>query len=116
MNNNNNRQRQIEQLSRELTALSQRLEQLIIAEAEAVADNDNNFDQTQRAVQAVAVRDRDFVIGDQVEITNNYRDQRGLRGTIVTVTPQTVSLRLHGQNRVLTKRKENVRRIHVGEQ
>lgn len=99
-NNNANREqirRQIAQLSQDLTALSQRLERLIIAEAEGAG---------QPAPQA-----EDFVIGDQVVITNNYRGQRGLRGTIVTITPRTVSLRLQGQDRVLTKRKENVRRI-----
>ena len=108
--NRNDRQQQIAQLSQELSALSQRLEALILAEA--AADNDNNNGPRPQRPQQVR-QAQDFVIGDQVEITNNYRGQQGLRGTIVTVTPRTVALRLHGQNRVLTKRKENVRRIQA---
>ena len=110
--NDRQRQQQIAQLSLELTALSQRLEELILAEA--AADNDNNNGPQPRPQQVRQARD--FVVGDQVEITNNYRGQQGLRGTIVTVTPRTVALRLHGQNRVLTKRKENVRRLQAQEE
>ena len=110
--NDRQRQQQIAQLSLELTALSQRLEELILAEA--AADNDNNNGPQPRPQQVRQARD--FLVGDQVEITNNYRGQQGLRGTIVTVTPRTVALRLHGQNRVLTKRKENVRRLQAQEE
>ena len=110
--NDRQRQQQIAQLSQELTALSQRLEELILAEA--AADNDNNNGPQPRPQQVRQARD--FLVGDQVEITNNYRGQQGLRGTIVTVTPRTVALRLHGQNRVLTKRKENVRRLQAQEE
>ena len=110
--NDRQRQQQIAQLSQELTALSQRLEQLILAEA---AGNDNNNGPPPQRPQQVR-QARDFLVGDQVEITNNYRGQQGLRGTIVTVTPRTVALRLHGQNRVLTKRKENVRIIQAEEE
>lgn len=95
-------QQQIQQISQDLAALSQRLENLLIAEQDIGA----NVNQDEH----------DLIIGDRVVITNNYRGQRGLVGRITRVTARQVHLRLEGQDRVLIKRKENVRRIEEEEE
>ena len=90
---------QITQLSHDLSALSQRLEELIIAEG-------NLINQDERSL----------AVGDRVVVTNNYRGQRGLTGTITRVTARQVHLRLDHQDRVIVKKKENVRRIDEEEE
>lgn len=92
---------QIQQISQDLAELSQRLEDLIIAEEQGNADLQQN--------------EHDLIVGDRVVITNNYRGQRGLTGRITRVTARQVHLRLDGQDRTLIKRKENVRRIEEEE-
>ena len=94
-NDNRQRQEQIQQILQQINLLSCQLQLLIL-------DNNNQ---------------RDFIVGDYVQITNNYQRLRGARGTITRVTPQRVYIELEGNsNKVVVWSKTNVILIQDDEQ
>lgn len=98
------RKLRIREISQNIETLSAQLNQLII--------EDNREDQIVEANPPPTPVDNEFNIGDRVQITNNYRRQRGLQGTVTHVTQQQVSLRIDGERRVINKKKTNVRKIN----
>jgi RNase P/RNase MRP subunit p29 len=101
------RKQRIREISRDIDILSAQLNQLII--------EDNQEDLAIEADPQTNNRpivDNELAIGDRVEITNNYRRQRGLRGTVTHLTAQQVSLHIDGERRVINKKKTNVRKIN----
>ena len=101
------RKQRIREISQDIDTLSAQLNQLII--------EDNQEDQAIAADQQTdnsPPLNNDLNIGDRVEITNNYRKQRGLKGTVTHLTAQQVSLRIDGERRVVNKKKTNVRKIN----
>jgi hypothetical protein len=67
-------------------------------------------DQTIETTTDVAVRP-EIRVGDLVEITNEYRNQQGERGTVTRVTRAQVTLTLQSTGRSIRKKKSNVRII-----
>ncbi len=80
------RRQKIQRLSQEVADLSLQLNQLIIQESQEQEDSN----QASKALEI------EFLIGDQVEITNNYRGLRGTQGTVTHVNSHQVSLRIKG--------------------
>ena len=95
------RKARIQQISQEIDNLSAELNLLII--------QDNQEEDTTQPPPAVRNQQERLVIGSRVEITNSYKGQRGLQGTVTRVTEKQVSLRIDGQRRILNKKKTNVR-------
>jgi transcription antitermination factor NusG len=100
------RRQRIQRLSQQVADLSLQLNQLIIQENQEQEDTD----QDRKSSKALEI---EFLIGDQVEITNNYRGLRGTQGTITHVTTHQVSLQIEGQRKVITRKKSNVRKIDL---
>ena len=103
------RREQIERLSFQVQELAATLNELILEELQ-----EEPIVPAREPVQAVAQpvdEQPDFEIGERVVIINNYRGNRGLTGVITSVTTYQVSVRLDNNNRIVKKRKHNVRRI-----
>jgi hypothetical protein len=94
------RKQRIKRISKDIEELSIQLNQLIIQDQLA-----------EREVQNLPAQERDFQIGDRVEITNNYKGLRGSQGVVTHITAHQVSLRVDGHRRVINKKKSNVRRV-----
>jgi uncharacterized sporulation protein YeaH/YhbH (DUF444 family) len=95
------RKARIQEISQEIENLSAELNQLIIQDnqEEDIEIRNTDIDQPQ------------FQEGNRIEITNSYKGQQGLRGTITKVTAKQVSIRIDGQRRIINKKKTNVRLI-----
>ena len=55
-------------------------------------------------------RNRDFEIGDRVEVTNNYRGQRGLTGVVVRVSDEWIHFETERLG-IRRRKRPNLRRI-----
>jgi hypothetical protein len=97
------RKARIQHISQEIEELSAELNQLIIQ------DNQEERNDPPPQVQVRPNQQEQLAVGNRVEITNNYKGQRGLQGTITGITEKQVSLRIDGQRRVINKKKTNVR-------
>ena len=66
-------------------------------------------------VQAIRVQvpaeEQDFQINQEVEITNNHRGLRGVRGTIRSISRYQVTINIPGRAQPVTRAKRNVRII-----
>ena len=96
------RRARIQTISQEIEDLSAELNQLIIQDNQEA----NNEPRTTELDQQY-----EFEIGNRIEITNSYKGQRGLQGTVTRVTAKQVSIRIDGQRRIINKKKTNVRPI-----
>jgi transcription elongation factor len=94
----------ITEIARLIDELSTELNQLLLLE-----------DQTQDTTQLVERR-REIIVGDTVEITNDYRNQLGERGIVTKVTRAQVTLTLNSTGRSIRKKKTNVRLVLPTEQ
>ena len=90
-------QSRITELARLIDELSAELNQLL-----SIEDEDSS--QITRTI----IPRTEFRIGDIVEITNEYRNQLGERGTITKVTRTQVAISLHSTGRIIRKKKTNV--------
>ncbi len=120
MNNNqrrNQRSKEIQDLSQNIEELSARLNALIIEEAndQATEREDSNQTGRNKARNQENRHIKDLEIGDQVQILNNYKGLRGRIGVVTNVTTFQVSIRIPGRRGLVTKRKNNVRKIEEGE-
>jgi hypothetical protein len=112
MSNRRDRQARITQISQQIDILSTELNRLIIEDN--LSTEQGQEQQGSRPAQAAAPINQgqtEFREGDRVEITNNYKGQRGSIGVVTGVTRHQVSLRIEGQRRVINKKKSNVRII-----
>ena len=114
MNNRRDRQTRITQISQQIDTLSTELNRLIIEDN--LDTNQQGHEQqgnrpTPPAAAPITDEQTELSEGDRVEITNNYKGQRGSIGVITSVTRYQVSLRIEGQRRVISKKKSNVRKI-----
>jgi ABC-type Zn uptake system ZnuABC Zn-binding protein ZnuA len=96
-NRSTENQARISELARLIEELSSELNQLLTIEDEEVP-------QTVRNI----VTRTNFRVGDTVEITNEYRNQLGERGTVTKVTRTQVAIRLLSSGRTIRKKKTNV--------
>jgi RNase P/RNase MRP subunit p29 len=65
-----------------------------------------------QAALVPAILPHEFVVGDQVEITNNHRNLQGHRGYVIRTTHRQVIIRLlDSNNQVVRKNKTSVRLI-----
>jgi transcription elongation factor len=87
-------QARITELARLIDELSAELSQRLNIEEDQNTDN--------REIR------REIQVGDTVEITNNYRNQLGQRGTVTHVTCSQVLLDLHSSGQNICKSKRNV--------
>ena len=107
MRANNNRE--IEQLRALIQDLQIRVNHLEarereppIAEARAVPDEAVERPQPEAH--------RDFRVGDRVVVTNNYRGQRGLEGTVVRVSDEWIHFETERLG-IRRRKRPNLRRI-----
>ena len=101
------RRTEIERISQEIEELSAQLHDLLALDR--IEDEEGQRPrQNQNQIQPAA---REFAIGNRIEVTNNYRNQRGRRGYITGVTPKQVTIRLDGDVRTYNKKKTSVRVI-----
>jgi transcription antitermination factor NusG len=119
MNNNqriNQRSKEIQDLSQNIKELSARLNALIIEEAndQATEQEDSNKTNRDQARHQEHRHIKDIEIGDQVQILNNYKGLRGQIGVVTHITTFQVSIRIPGRRGLVTKRKNNVRKIEEG--
>ena len=63
-----------------------------------------NIEEDNQGVINTDIR-REIILGDTVEITNNYRDQLGQQGVVVKITNKQVSIRLASTGRIIKKKK-----------
>ena len=101
---NTDRTEEINRIAAELETLTDRLNELLTEE------NIETEEQAQQAPQVHQERP-ELKEGERVVITNNYKGQRGTTGTIVHTTTHQVSIRITGTDRIINKKKTNVRRI-----
>ena len=92
----------IQAISQEIENLSAELNQLII--------QDNREENNEPRITDLEQQEQ-FEVGNRIEITNSYKGQQGLQGTITKVTLKQVSIRIDGQRRIINKKKTNVRLI-----
>ena len=126
--NSVDRTEEIQRIAQELETLTDRLNDLLseesteseIEQAQQVRQVHQARAQVQQVHQARAqaqqVRQvhrehQELREGERVVITNNYKGQRGTTGIIVHTTTHQVSIRIAGTNRIINKKKTNVRRI-----
>ena len=126
--NSVDRTEEIQQIAQEMETLTDRLNDLLseesteskIEQAQQVRQVHQARAQVQQVHQARAqaqqVRQvhrehQELREGERVVITNNYKGQRGTTGIIVHTTTHQVSIRIAGTNRIINKKKTNVRRI-----
>jgi ribosomal protein L29 len=88
----------ISELARQIDELSTELANLIIIE------------ESQQGQDISEIR-REIIVGDTVEITNDYRDQLGERGIVTKVTTKQVTIRLDSTGRNIRKKKTNVKLV-----
>ena len=100
MNNASKRNKRIKEIAKEIEELSEELNALLIVEE---SDNSRTQQQTNTT--------NDIVLGNFVEITNNYKNLQGSRGTIIKVTKHQVTIRLENSNNIIKRKKTNVRKI-----
>ena len=93
----------ISEIARIIDELSAELNQLLLLENQA----DNNSQIEDR---------REIIVGDTVEITNEYRNQLGEQGIVTKVTRAQVTLTLNSTGRSIRKKKNNVRIVLPTEQ
>ena len=103
-NETNQRTQQIQQLARQIQELSEQLNQLLAIEDQNEGDQHQQPPNPPPEPRGV----NEFREGDRVQILNNYRGLRGATGTVINVTPQQVSIRLEGQNRIVNRKHTNV--------
>ena len=96
------RKARIQAISQEIENLSAELNQLII--------QDNREENNEPRITDLEQQEQ-FEVGNRIEITNSYKGQQGLQGTITKVTLKQVSIRIDGQRRIINKKKTNVRII-----
>jgi hypothetical protein len=96
------RRARIQHITQEIDILSAELNQLVIQ------DNQENNTEQLPPVDPTNQQEQ-LAIGSRVEITNSYKGQRGLQGTVTKITEKQVSLRIDGQRRIINKKKTNVR-------
>ena len=96
------RKARIQAISQEIENLSAELNQLII--------QDNREENNEPRITDLEQQEQ-FEVGNRIEITNSYKGQQGLQGTITKVTLKQVSIRIDGQRRIINKKKTNVRLI-----
>lgn len=98
MNNNSKRLRlrnqEISNITKEIGELTERLNQL-------TTEQNQELEQQEEHIQ----------LRDLVEITNNYRGQKGLRGEVIKLTSKQVVIRVENTNKRLVKLKRNVRKV-----
>lgn len=94
-------QARITELARIIEELSTELNQLLSIE-------DKDTSQVPRTEIPRTITRTNFQIGDIVEITNEYRNQLGERGTVTKVTRTQVAINLHSTGRTIRKKKTNV--------
>jgi hypothetical protein len=106
MNNPTRRQirkARIQVISQELEDLSSELNRLLTLE--------NQEENTEANTTEIDQQEHQFEIGNRIQITNSYKGQQGLLGTVTKVTAKQVSIRIDGQRRTINKKKTNVRLI-----
>lgn len=88
-----NKLQRIQELSTEIERLTAELNQLL-----------NNQDPEEE----------EFELGNLVEVTNDYRGQRGTRGEVVHITPNQLVIRLENNpKRTIRKNKSSVRKVNL---
>ena len=90
-------QSRITELAKLIDELSAELNQLLSIE-----------DEESPQISSTIIPRTEFRVGDVVEITNEYRNQLGERGTITKVTRTQVAINLHSTGRTIRKKKTNV--------
>ena len=105
---NNNNEAEIARLTALVENLSIRVRQLERRERTA---NRAPAEQPQAAQPIPAQQvERDFEIGDRVEVTNSYRGQRGLQGTVVRVSDEWIHFQTERLG-IRRRKRPNLRRI-----
>ena len=80
-------QQQLEDLTIEFNLWSNTITRRIRRLQESVTDRTDNSDDDDSGLE-----NDTFEIGHIVEITNNYRNNRGLQGIIERITPQRITI------------------------
>ena len=113
----------IAELSRQLEEISRRLDQLSVQEgvvspvrnqpprARANPHQRARAPATPIAIPARLVHDRDYEVGDEVTILNNYHPEyEGATATVERVFTYDLEVKVTRDGRILKKRKTSVRR------
>ena len=111
MRDNRNRERNDQEIGR-LTALIENLS-IRVRQLEQRERAANRIPRVEaEAVEAVPANEvnRDFIIGDRVEVTNSYRGQRGLQGTVVRVSDEWIHFQTESLG-IRRRKRPNLRRI-----
>jgi hypothetical protein len=99
---NTRRNKRIKEIAKEIEQLSEELNALLISEEENKNTDDNESFNNERS---------NLEVGNVVEITNNYKNLQGSRGTVIKITKQQVTIRLESINQLVNRKKSNVRKI-----
>ena len=88
----------ISELAKQIDELSTELANLIIIQ------------EAQQGQDVLEIR-REILVGDIVEITNQYRDQLGQQGIVTKITSKQLTVRLYSTGRTIKKKKTNVKLV-----
>ena len=99
-NQQNPGQKKIQELGAQISSLSRELEELLRV--------DDNNDSTSSSTS----KSQELQLGDYVEITNNYKGQKGLRGYITAVSQVRVAVSLENDKGIISKAKTSLKLIH----
>ena len=105
----------IDQLKKEIEKLTIRIEILELERNQRDIERSNQQETPRNAPNSASFSTtqpvRGFRVGDRVRVTNNYRGQRGLEGTIVSITQHWIHFET--ENLGVSKRSPaNLRRIN----
>ena len=113
--NNESSNTRIQELTKEIARLSIELGQVVSNKYQE--SNPSPISTPERVVppQTTATAQEthsiEFQEGDRVVIKNNYRGQRGLTGTIISVTRVQVCMKLDISSKIINKKKTNI--LHI---
>lgn len=103
-------QARIAKIARAIEELSNELNTLLVIEDNVSSSNTQEPNQLANVQSAVPTI---FQFGQEVEITNDYNNQLGLKGIITRVTPKQVYIRLFSSNEIVRKSKKSI--VHVSQ-
>jgi hypothetical protein len=102
MSKNTRRNKRIKEIAKEIEQLSEELNALLMSE-----EASNTINERESFIN----NDNNIELGNVVEITNNYKNLQGTRGTVIKVTKHQVTIKLEDNNEVIKRKKSNVRKI-----
>ena len=94
-----------EQKEKHIELLLQRLSNLQLEQTRIIEE----LQRTRESPDPTPTKEPAFKVGDKVRITNSYRGEQGLEGTIITANPKTA--RIETSNGTRTRKYKNLIKI-----